>query len=201
MYKIGCSHPENSHLNREQYGKLEDNQPGGTLDSRNRRIIQVVSLLPLLFVIIMTPLSLIPRDTRTGYQLKKEGCKTNHLLFMGDLKLYRKNSISLVQTVWSYSEDIVIKFGINNCAVLELERRRLIRSGGIEYPGWRNETVGRPGRAQVPWGTSARTGIYTSNQGECVHHNQQVEWIGRVKDKLKGVKQKQVESTENSVLK
>ena len=32
------------------------------------------------------------RDTRAGYQLKKEECKINNLLYMGDLKLYVKNS-------------------------------------------------------------------------------------------------------------
>ena len=40
---------------------------------------------------------------------------------MDDLKLYGKNSSqidSLVQTVWSYSEDIGMKFGIDRCAVL-----------------------------------------------------------------------------------
>ena len=83
----------------------------------------------------MIPLSLILRDTRAGYQLKKEGCKINHLLFMDDLKLNRngKNSSqidSVVQTVWSYSEDIGMKFGIDKCALLE--RGRLVRSEGIE---------------------------------------------------------------------
>ena len=54
---------------------------------------------------------------------------------MDDLKLYGNNSSqidSLVQTVWSYSEDIGMKFGIHKCAVLELERGRLVRSEGIE---------------------------------------------------------------------
>ena len=66
-------------------------------------------------------LSLILRDTRAGYQLKKERYKINHLL----LKIYGKNSSqidSLVQTVSSYSEDIGMKLGIDKCAVLELER-------------------------------------------------------------------------------
>ena len=85
-------------------------------------------------MIVVIPLSLILRDTRAGYQLKKEECKINHLLFMDDLKLYVKNNDqidSLVRTVWSYSEDIGMKFGIDKCAVLELERRRLVRSEGV----------------------------------------------------------------------
>ena len=85
------------------------------------------------FVIIMIPLLLILRDTRAGYQLKKEGCKINHLLFMDDLKLYRKNSSqidSLVQTVWSYSKERSL---VLISAVLELERGRLVMSEGIEF--------------------------------------------------------------------
>ena len=65
---------------------------------------------------------------------------------MDDLKLYGKNSSqidSLVQRVWSYSEDIRMKFGIDKCAVLELERGRLVRSEGREFPdGDRMKEVG-----------------------------------------------------------
>ena len=56
---------------------------------------------------------------------------------MDDLKLYGKNSSqidSLVQIVWSYSKDIGMKFGIDNCAALEIERGKLVRSSGIELP-------------------------------------------------------------------
>ena len=40
------------------------------------------SLTPLQFVMIMIPLSLNQRDTRADYQLKKEGCKINHQLYI-----------------------------------------------------------------------------------------------------------------------
>ena len=56
---------------------------------------------------------------------------------MVDLKLYGKNNIqieSLVQNVWSYSEHIGMKFGIDKCAVLELERGRLVMSEGSSIP-------------------------------------------------------------------
>ena len=72
----------------------------GTVDIK-KGIFQGHSLSPLLLVIIMIPLPLILRDTGAGYQLNKEGCKINQLLFMDDLKLYGKNSSqidSLVQT-------------------------------------------------------------------------------------------------------
>ena len=114
---------------------LTPNQEVLGIEDIKRGILQGDLLSPLLFVIIMIPLSLILRDKRAGYQLKKEGCKINHLLFMDDLKLYGKNSSqidSLVQTVCSYSEDIRMKFCIDKCAVLEPERGRLVRSEGIE---------------------------------------------------------------------
>ena len=63
----------------------------GTVDIK-RGIFQGDSLSPLLFEIIMIPMSLILKDTRAGYQPKNEGCKINDLLFMDDLKLYGKNS-------------------------------------------------------------------------------------------------------------
>ena len=116
---------EYSYLDREQHGKLEDSvdiKPGCTWDS-GHQIFQgdSLSLLPIL------------RDARTGYQLKNEGCKIKHLLLMDDLRLYEKNSNqvhSLPQTVWRYSEDSGMKFGIDKCAVLELERGRLVRCEG-----------------------------------------------------------------------
>ena len=110
----------------------------GTVDMK-RRIFQGDSLPPLLFVIIMIPLSMVLRDTKAGYQLKKGGCKINHLLFMDDLKLYGKNSDqidSLVQIVWSYSEDIGMKYGIDKGVVLDNVARKghweLCKKHGLE---------------------------------------------------------------------
>ena len=54
--------------------------------SIKRGIFQGDSLSPLLFVIIMLPLTLILRKMRAGYKMRKE--IINHLLFMDDLKLY-----------------------------------------------------------------------------------------------------------------
>ena len=120
--KNGWSGPEYKHLDRKQHGKLEDIKPGGTWDSRHqKRNLSRRLTITITVCDQMIPLSLILRITRAGYQFKKEGCKTNHLLFMDDLKLYGKSSSqidSLVQTVWSYSEDIGMKFGIDRCAVL-----------------------------------------------------------------------------------
>ena len=39
-----------------------------------------------------------------------------------------------------------MEFGIDKCAVLELERWRLIRSEGNRIAGWRKDKRGRSGR-------------------------------------------------------
>ena len=57
----------------------------------NRGIFQGDSLSPLLFVIIMIPLSLILRDIKARYSFGENKPSINHLLFMDDLKLYGKS--------------------------------------------------------------------------------------------------------------
>ena len=60
------------------------------------------SLSPLLFVLVVIPLTLVLRQTKVSYEVKKVGKKINHLLFMDDLKLFPKNEDqidSLVNTV------------------------------------------------------------------------------------------------------
>ena len=51
--------------------------------------------------------------------------KINYLLFMDDLKLYsqsEKRLDSLVQTVHLFSEDIIMEFVIEKCAILVMEK-------------------------------------------------------------------------------
>ena len=66
------------------------NQRLGNVKIR-RGIFQGDSLSPLLFVLVMIPLTLVLRQTKASYELKKGGKKINHLLFMDDLKLFAKN--------------------------------------------------------------------------------------------------------------
>ena len=50
----------------------------------------------------MIPLTLVLRQTKASYELKKGGKKINHLLFMDDLKQFAKNEDqidNLVNTV------------------------------------------------------------------------------------------------------
>ena len=56
---------------------------------------------------------------------------------MDDLKLYsgsEKGSESLVQTVRLFSKGIGIKFGIEKCAMLVMEKGKIVKSVGIEFP-------------------------------------------------------------------
>ena len=90
-----------------------------------RGIFQGDSLSPLLFVLALFPLSMILRKVSAGYEMKKDGCRINHLLFMDDLKLFAKNEKaidSLVQTVRIFSDDIGMKFGLEKCAAMTMKR-------------------------------------------------------------------------------
>ena len=65
------------------------------------------------------------------------GKKTNHLLYMDDLKLYCKNEKeidSLIQTVRVFSKNIQLEFGIEKCAVLVMKSEKMIKSDGIKLP-------------------------------------------------------------------
>ena len=73
-----------------------------------------------MFVLALIPLSLILRKTKAAYEFPESKEKTNHLLFMDDLKLYSRSENgldSLVQTVFVFSEDIGMEFGIEKCAM------------------------------------------------------------------------------------
>ena len=94
-----------------------------------RRIFQRDSLLPLLFVLSMVPLSLILK--------KVNACYINHLLFIDDLKLYAKSeeqTNTLVRTVYVFSNDIGMEFGITKCGILTMKRGKIVKSEGIKLP-------------------------------------------------------------------
>ena len=56
-----------------------------------RGIFQGDSFSPLLFVIVLLPLTHILREIGMGYQLENNGAKLSHLFFMDELKLYGKS--------------------------------------------------------------------------------------------------------------
>ena len=99
-----------------------------------RGIFQGDSLSHLVFVL---PLILILRKAKAAYEVSESKEKINHLLFMDDLKLHsrsEKRLDSLVQTVCVFSEDIGMEFGIKKCAMLVMEKGKIVKSVDIEWP-------------------------------------------------------------------
>ena len=79
-------------------------------------IFQGNNLSPLSFAIFMIPLTNILRKAKARCTLEG-GEKTNHLLFMDDLKLYGKseNEVKeLLCMVEVFSQDIGVEFGIKS---------------------------------------------------------------------------------------
>ena len=102
-----------------------------------RCIFQLHSLSPLVFVLALIPLSLLLRKAKAAYEFSESKENISHLLFMDDLKLYsrsEKGLDSLVQTVRIFSEDIGMEFGIEKCAMLVMDKGKIVKSVGIELP-------------------------------------------------------------------
>ena len=90
-----------------------------------------------MFVLALIPLSLILRKAKAPYEFSESKEKINYLLFMDDLKFYsrsEKGLNSLAQTVRVFSEDIGMEFGIEKCAMLVMEKGKIVKSVGIELP-------------------------------------------------------------------
>ena len=101
-----------------------------------RGIFQEDSFSPLLFVVVLIPLLIILNEIDLGYVTSRNQ-KLNHLLFIDDLKLYAKSEReldSLIETVRIFSDDIVMVFGLDKCALLVLKRRKMAGTEGIELP-------------------------------------------------------------------
>ena len=88
-----------------------------------------------MFVLASIPLRLILIKAKAAYEFSESKEKINHLLFNDYLKLYsrsEKGLDSLVQTVCVFSEDIGMKFGIEKCAALVMDKGKIMKSVGIE---------------------------------------------------------------------
>ena len=114
-----------------------------------RGIFQGDSLSTLMFVLSMAPLSLILKKVNTCYKWRKKEYKLNHLLFMDDLKLYAKSkeqTNTLVRTVYVFSTDIGMEFGIKKCGILTMKRGKIVKSKGIKLSdGEMMKQVGQEG--------------------------------------------------------
>ena len=99
----------------------------------NRGIFQGDFLSPLVFVLAS---NLILRKAKATYKFSGSKKKINNILFMDDLKLYsgnKKELNSLVQTIY-ISKDVAIEFVIEKCAMLVIEKGKIVKSVGIELP-------------------------------------------------------------------
>ena len=83
---------------------------------------------------------MIIRKAKAAYEFSESKEKINHYLFMDGLKLYsrsEKGLDALVQTARVFSEDIGMDFGIEKCATLLMEKGKIVKSVGIEFPDGR----------------------------------------------------------------
>ena len=114
-----------------------DGKALGEVDIR-RGIFQGDSLSPLLFIVIMLPLSmLLKKEKKLGYLFGSGGKSINHLVFMDDIKLYGKSVKeldALVELVRMFSRDIGMVFGVDKCAVVGMENGRRVQCEGIRLP-------------------------------------------------------------------
>ena len=81
-------------------------------------IMQGDSLSLPFFVQCMVRLSLILRKVNFHYEFGDKKTRLNHLLFMGDLKLFAKSNYQidlLMNTTYTFSEDIAMEFGMKKC--------------------------------------------------------------------------------------
>ena len=85
----------------------------------------------------MIPLSLLLRKVKASYKWGKKKFKLNHLLLMDDLKLFGKSEDqidSLVQTMFIFSEDIGIEFGLKKCGTVILKKGKLFKFDEFNLP-------------------------------------------------------------------
>ena len=90
-------------------------------------ILQGDSLFLLVFVLSLILLSLVLRNAKPAYKFSKNS----------DLKLYcqsEKGLDSFVQTVLVFSEEIGMEVGIEKCAMLLIEKGKIVKSVVIEFP-------------------------------------------------------------------
>ena len=103
-----------------------------------RGIFQGDSLSPLLFCLSIDPLSRLLNSKDEGYNMNPRGQQTQkvgHLLYMDDLKLYASNDNMLknqLKTVKEFSADITMKFGLDKCASVSIEKGKFKKSEGID---------------------------------------------------------------------
>ena len=106
-----------------------------------RGIFQGDSLSPLLFIAAVIPMTRVLERMEVRHQLKKGGSRINHLMFMDDVKLFGRGTKEIdtsVKTVRIVSDDIRMEFGIEKCALVNIQRGKVTRIEGIQSPDGNN---------------------------------------------------------------
>ena len=87
----------------------------------------------MLFSIALNPLSALLNKSASGYRFKG-GTTINHLLYMDDIKLYARNEQnidSLIHLTRVFSSNIGMKFGLEKCGRLIVNRGKVKSTSGI----------------------------------------------------------------------
>lgn len=87
-----------------------------------RGIFQGDCLFPLILVLCTSPLTLILRKAKVGYEFKVHQQHFSHLLFMDDLKLHGRHESHVSSLV-----DTRMELGLKKCSVL------IVKRGKIKY--------------------------------------------------------------------
>ena len=90
----------------------------------------------MLFCIALNPTSALLDKSTYGYQFKS-GTTINHLLYMGDIKLYSKNEQdidSLIHLTLMFKSGIGMTFGLAKCGPLLVNRGKVRSTSGISLP-------------------------------------------------------------------
>ena len=81
------------------------------------------------------------RENGGRVQTRERRSRINHLMFMDDIKLFgrgTKEIDTLVQTVRIVLGDIRMEFGIEKCALVNIQRGKVTRTEGIQLPDGNN---------------------------------------------------------------
>ena len=83
------------------------------------------------------PLCCIFIECTVGYKFTKLQVNINHLVYMNGIKLFAKREKeleTLIQTIWMYSHDRRMEFGIEKCVMLIMESGKRKITDGTELP-------------------------------------------------------------------
>ncbi|CAK1580291.1 unnamed protein product [Parnassius mnemosyne] len=98
-----------------------------------RGIFQGDCLSPIWFCLSLNPLSTLLEGSGRGFQLQKGGTKVTHLIYNDGLKLFASSRSHLMELLnCDFSNSIRMELGTDKCAVLHVERGRVVNSEGID---------------------------------------------------------------------